>query len=290
MGKTGVTVLAVVAALLAGTSVVMFTKYRETSSNYATAKQAEEGMRNRYGEAINSIASIQDSLNAIIVGDSEVPLASDGLSAERRLTGSQADEAMERIAVLKLGIERAKEKIHALDAKLRHSGIRVAGLQRMLVNLQRDATAKEGEVSLLTARVDSLQNTVTGLAAEVEENHAEIQHQVTANEEKRKELGTIFYVIGEARMLKDAGVVAAEGGVLGMGKVLKPTGNISAPVFTAMDTDIETTIRIPAEKARVLSAQPSSSYVLQAGTDGMELRIVDPREFRKVRHLVIQTG
>lgn len=288
MSKTAVIVLSVVAVLLLGTTAVLYTKYRETSNQYASVKLEEETTRARYGEAINSIAAIQDSLNAIIVGDSEVPLQEGGLAAERRLTSSQADEAMERIAVLKLGIERTKERINALDSKLKHSGIRIAGLQRIIVNLKRNVKVKEEEVTLLSTRVDSLQNTVTGLVAEVQQNEIEIQNQSMANEEKRRELGTIYYVMGESRMLKQAGLVEARGGVLGVGKVLRPTGRVNENLFTQMDTDVETTVRIPSHKARVLTAQPVHSYTLQpVGEDSMELRITDPREFRKVKHLVI---
>lgn len=291
MSKTAVIVLSVVTVLLLGSTAVLYSKYRETSTHYASAKLEEETTRARYGEAINSIAAIQDSLNTIIVGDRQVPLQQNGLAAERRLTGSQADEAMERIAVLKLGIDRTKERINALDAKLKHSGIRVVGLQRMIVNLKRNVKDKENDVVLLTGRVDSLQNTVTGLVAEVEQNHVEIQNQAAANEEKRRELGTIYYLMGPTKMLKQAGVVEAKGGVLGLGKVLKPTGRVNETLFTQMDTDVETTVRIPSDKVKVLSAQPVSSYTLEVvGENAMELRITDPREFRKVKHLVILTS
>lgn len=291
MSKTAVIILSVASVLLLGSTAVFYSKYRETSANYASAKGEEQSLRARYGDAINSIAAIQDSLNAIIVGDREVPLQEGGLGTERRLSASQADEAMERIAVVKLGIERTKQRIQELDAQLRHSGIRVAGLQRMIVNLKRDVRGKEEEVALLTAQVDSLQNTVTGLAAEVEKSHDQIETQTAVIEEKRRELGTIYYVIGPSRMLKDAGVVEAQGGVLGLGKVLKPSGHMNESVFTQLDTDVQTTVRIPSDKARVLSAQPAASYVLEAvGQDAMELRIVDPQQFRKVKHLVILTS
>ena len=287
MSKNSFIALSVVAVLLLAATGVLYAKYRQTSTEYAAVKLEEETTRARYGEAINSIAAIQDSLNTIIVGG-EGALDQDALSSERRLTGSQADEAMERIAVLKLGIERTKERINALDEKLRASGIRVAGLQRMIVNLKRNVKDKEGEVVVLTSRVDSLQTTVTGLVADNQAKDVEIQTQVAANEEKRKELGTVFYVMGETKKLKEAGVVEAEGGVLGMGKVLKPTGNVNPAVFTAMDTDVETTIPIPSDKVKILSAQPSSSYTLEpVGEDAMQLRIINPAEFRKVKHLVI---
>lgn len=291
MSKTAVIILSVVTVLLIGSTAVLYSKYRQTSSDYASVKLEEETTRARYGEAISSIAAIQDSLNAIIVGDNEVPLDERGLATERRLSGSQADEAMERIGVLKLGIERAKERINALDERLKASGIRIAGLQRMIVNLKRDVKSKEQDVQLLTARVDSLQNTVVTLAADVEEKEQVIHTQALDAEEKRRELGTILYVVGPSRMLKEAGVIEAKGGVLGVGKVLRPTGRVDERLFTRMDTDIETTVRIPSDKVKVLSAQPPGSYVLEpVGEDAMVLRITDPREFRKVRHLVILTS
>ena len=47
---------------------------------------------------------------------------------------------------------------------------------------------------------------------------------------------------------------------------------------------------IPAAKARVLSAQPPTSYELKLVEGKVELHIIDPTEFRKVRQLVILTA
>jgi hypothetical protein len=78
--------------------------------------------------------------------------------------------------------------------------------------------------------------------------------------------------------------------VLGVGKTLKVSGTVNEAAFTPLDTDQEQVIRIPAKKALVLSPQPTSSYTLMAtGPDVMELHIVDAKEFRKVKHLVILT-
>ena len=50
----------------------------------------------------------------------------------------------------------------------------------------------------------------------------------------------------------------------------------------------ETVIPIPAHSVKVLSPQPVSSYTLFiTGKDTMELRITNPNEFRKVKHLII---
>jgi hypothetical protein len=148
---------------------------------------------------------------------------------------------------------------------------------------------KEAQVAALTTRVDSLETAVTGLVAEVQQGQETISNQAQAIEDKRRELGTVFVAIGTKKELTTNGVVVAEGGLLGIGKTLKPSPNVNENLFQAIDTDAQTTVRIPAAKAQVISAQPLSSYQLAPAGEGLELRILDPREFRKVKHLVILT-
>jgi len=54
-----------------------------------------------------------------------------------------------------------------------------------------------------------------------------------------------------------------------------------------VDTDQDSIIPIAAKRARVLTPQPVGSYLLAPANGRLELRILDPGEFRKVRHLVI---
>ena len=70
---------------------------------------------------------------------------------------------------------------------------------------------------------------------------------------------------------------------------LKPTGQFREDRFVALDTDEQTVVHIPAAKARVLSAQPLSSYQLELVSGQVELRILDPKQFRMIKHLVIVT-
>ncbi|MGH7534242.1 MAG: hypothetical protein ACREMG_01515, partial [Gemmatimonadales bacterium] len=74
------------------------------------------------------------------------------------------------------------------------------------------------------------------------------------------------------------------------GKTVQLTGRFDENQFTRLDTDQERLVRTPSPKARVLSAQPASSYELKLEGEQMELHILDAREFRKVKHLVIMTG
>jgi hypothetical protein len=78
--------------------------------------------------------------------------------------------------------------------------------------------------------------------------------------------------------------------VLGMGKTLEPARTVSEAAFKTLDTDQETVVHIPAPKAQVVSAQPVASYELTPVGKELELHILDSKEFRKIKHLVIVMG
>jgi len=271
--------IAIIAILVlsAGAVTLMYGKIRKTETAYAQLQTDEENTRVRYGKAIDEIATIQDSLNAIVLGEHEAQLIPSQLKQEQQLSETRGDEAMARIEVIKAGIERTKVRIEELDRTLKQNGVKIAGLEKMLVSLRRNVASKEAEIARLTFTVDTLETRNFALTNDVEF--------------KRRELGTIYYAMGSTKALKESGIIVASGGVLGVGKTLEPSKQLNEYAFVAMDTDQQTVITIPAKKARVLSAQPASSYVLEStGENQMELRIIDPKEFRKVKHVVIVTA
>lgn len=283
MRRGPVIALALISLLLVGTTVVFYSKYQKSVASYAQLQAEDSSTRMRYSAAISEIAAIQDSLNAIVLGPDAVQARPARSQTEVELPPTYRDQVFDRIALLKDAIERTKDRITELDARLKKNGIKIAGLEKMIAGLRKSVAEKEDHIAQLTTQVDTLQTRVAGLNTEVEGQQVEI-------EQKQRELATVFYAVGSKKELKEAGIVESEGGVLGLGKTLKPSGNFNEAVFTPLDTDHENVIRISAEKAQVLSAQPASSYVLQqVGKDMVELRIVDPKEFRKIKQVVILT-
>lgn len=280
--------IAMVAAVVAlvGVTALLFTKYSQTSTQLADTKVAEETARTNYAEAFNAIAEIQDSLSAITIRDGNVRLVQGGLQVEQKLTAPSRAEAMESIALLSASIQRTKEKIGDLETNLRKSGVRIGGLQKMVTNLKKSVAEKQEQVAVLSEQVNSLQTQVTGLETTV-------QQDLVTIEEKRRELATIYVAVGTKKELENNGLIVAKGGVLGLGKTVQLTGRYEQGPFTAMDTDQETVVRAPsakADKVRVLSSQPTTSYELRMTGDMVELHILDAKEFRKVKHLVIMTA
>ncbi|MBI5710458.1 MAG: hypothetical protein HZC42_09175 [Candidatus Eisenbacteria bacterium] len=289
MRRPFVFVLAAVIVLLAGATAVLFQRYRKTSAELGDAESAAKSAQARYAEAFDAIAEIQDSLNAIAIGDTTVRILSQGLQAEQTLTEPHRREALERITSLDASLRRSKERIRRLEVGLNKSGVRIAGLERMIAGLKQTVAEKEELVGRLTGRVDSLQTTVAGLETVAQQDRETIRSQQQTLEERRRELGTIYYVIGRKRDLISSGVVVARGGLLGLGRTLQPSRAFNENLFTPLDTDHETVIHTPSSRVKVLSAQPASSYELKLVGNRMEIHILDPREFRKVRHLVIMT-
>ena len=173
-------------------------------------------------------------------------------------------------------------------------GIGVAGpliyqSEKMIVTLKQTMIEKEALVAQLTGQVDSLQTSVTGLTTEVQQSQETIRARDQSLEEKRRELATIYYVIGSKKELRTQGFITAKGGVLGMGKTVEATGRYTESSFTSLDTDQESIIPTSVAKVEVVTAQPLASYELKVVGGLMEIHILDAKEFRKVKHLIVMT-
>jgi chromosome segregation ATPase len=284
-----VVLLALIGVGLLATTALFYSKYQKSESNVAQMTAENQDTQLRYGQAINEIAAIQDSLNAIALGDDEARMITRE-QGEVPLPATSREQAFQRIEELKAGIERTKERITELDAKLKQSNIRATGLQRMVANLRRSVGEKEDMIVQLSAQVGALETRVAGLTTEVATKNEEIVLKDNEITEKQTELATVYYTMGSKKDLQASNVVIAKGGVFGIGKTYEPSGHVNEAAFTPLNTDMETTIRIPAKDAQILTSQPATSYnLVRVGEETLELRIIDAQEFRKVRHLVILT-
>lgn len=286
-----ISILLVIAVLaLLGATAFLYSRYRQTSTDLAEVRVAEESARTRYAQTIDAISEIQDSLNAISVGDANVKLADGGLQSEKDLNSPSGRDALDRIASLRASIQRNKERIRQLESSLNASGIQVKGLRRMVANLKESVAMKESAIAELNTRVTELSTQVSGLETTVQQNVETIAQRETALEERRREIATVYYVVGDKKQLKEQGVIETKGGVLGLGKTVTPTGALATNA-TPLDTDQVTVIPIEAKEARVVTPQAPTSYELREVAEGrMELRILDTNEFRKVKNLVIVTA
>jgi hypothetical protein len=287
MKKTTQWVLIGATVLFAGIATALYVDNRKTDTELANAKLSESQVQERYSRTIESIAEIQDSLDAISLGPEGTAMFEGKTEAERRMSGANRRDALDRIAVLRTSIAQNKERILQLESSVKKSGVKVAGMEKLIASLKRNVAEKEDMVAILNTRVESLNTQVTGLTATVIEREDTLRTRDTQLEDRRRELATVYVAVGTKDQLKDSGVIESKGGVLGIGKTVTPSRTPDPAAFTAVDTDEETVIRIPGEKARLISAQPAGSYELRLVGTQMELHILNPTEFRKVKQVVI---
>ena len=286
MRKPVTLALAALAVVLLGVAVFLFAKYQRTRNDYLDMKAAQTASSANYAKAIDAIAEIQDSLDAISPSDTALAMGG-SLRTEQRLAGPNREQVLDRIVRLHASIERDRLRITQLETRLRQDGILVAGLRKMVTNLKTAVAAKETQIEELSTKVGVLQNQVTGLQGQLEKGEEDLRQRDEALEARRRELATIYYVVGTRRQLTDAGAIEARGGFLGFGKTLAPSRHLDEHKLTPLDTDVESVVPTNATHAEVVSAQAASSYELRTVNGHVELHILDAQQFRKVRQLVI---
>ena len=130
-------VLALVSVLLLGATAVTYSKYKKSQDDFVKATAEQETMRQRYDQAVNEIVSIQDSLNT----RSSPAGGSRRMSApgsERSMTGSSRGSRRSSRR------SPTKERINQLDERLKHSGVRIAGMKRVIETLLRKTIGPRG--------------------------------------------------------------------------------------------------------------------------------------------------
>ncbi|MBM4129426.1 hypothetical protein FJ250_00130 [bacterium] len=294
MRKIVVGILVVVAVALAAWVLSLNQKLGQSRADFATLQAEEQATSARYAAAIDEVVSIQESLKEIDLGEHGTQALQTELAQEQNLSQDRGEQTMARIAEIKAGVERANDRIRELEEKLQQGDVKIAGLEKLIRGLRQTVAEKEQEIAALTTRVGELQTQVAGLQTEVavgqetiRRQDETIQQQTASLEQSRQRLGTVYYVIGTKKELSRQGLVESKGGLLGIGRTVRPTGRTEGGQFTALDTDRATYIPIDAKKAKVVSAQPADSYALEVNGEQMALRILDKEAFRAVKHVII---
>lgn len=268
-------IVVVVTFVLAAT-FYLYEMYSKTVSSLESSQQSERATQDQYAQAVEQIAEIQDSLATLMPDGEKLPRGSASFESERAMGGPSGQEILERIASVRAGLERGKARIARLEEDLKQNGIRVASLQKLVAGLRRSVHEREEQL--------------TAMAADLQQVRDTLQVREVTLADRQHELATVFYVAGPRKELMKSGVVVAHGGVLGLGRTLAPSADAPEELFSAFDTDAEQVLPLNAQKARVLSAQPASSYELRLVDGSMQLHVLDPASFRKVRQLVIVTA
>jgi len=235
---------------------------------------------------INEVNDIEGNLAAIDTSRKNVVVN----TSNSELRKTQITKINENIDNIKSLMQENKNRLAALNKKLKASGYKIGGLEKMIATLNYQIAQKDTQLAELNTKITELNTTVSTQSTRIND-------LVTMNDEKQRvveaktsELNTAYYVIGTTKDLLEKQILTKQGGFIGLGKskVMKSDYNTSG--FTQIDITQTTSFPLNAKDAKVMTPHPSNSYIINR-TDKKHvtgLTITDPASFwRASKYLII---
>jgi chromosome segregation ATPase len=218
-------------------------------------------------EFVASFNEIQENLNTI--KEKEKIVSTVNTKSDVKNKQSQIREDIQAIYDL---MEKNKNRISSLSAKLKNSNLKISGMQKMIENLQLSLNLKDEEIEQLRTKIEGLNIELSNLGS----NYRAVERE---NAEKTEALNTAYYAIGTSKELKEKNVIAKEGGFIGLGKATKVAEDFNREYFTKINILQTTSISLGAKKVKLLTSHPKGSYKLVGDKPVEKLEITNTKEF-----------
>lgn len=210
--------------------------------------------------AKNGIFNLDTSENKVL---SKETILSQVESLDQLLSSNQnqLNDLYKRMRDSKLNTEQLESKIKEMQEAIAQREAYIDKLVKMLED-------KDIKIDQILARVDSMRVTNIGLTEDVIKMDEEM-HQV-------------YYVVGEAKELKEKGITTKEGGLMGLGGSKKlDVSKLDISLFKMVDERDLTSIPLFSKKAKLVTNHPESSYSFKLDAAGQteSIEITDRKRF-----------
>jgi hypothetical protein len=284
--------IAVICAAVVGLAACADVKKSEEYQSLLQEKtrlevEADEKERSNR-EVLHFITQIEDNLAAI----REREMGIRNVKNDPSLL--QEDRVTLIVAEIGTYFDENHNLIGKLEAQVKAGEHRNGELVR-LVALQKQAlAAKEKQIEELLRQVEDLNAqldyTVSRSSEDVIEKEKQLSHVRQVLNAKEKANARAYYKYGSRKELIKKGIIAKDGGVLGIGKTITVSAKLNPQNFTPLD--IRETSEIPlgdTRKQRIVTTHPRNSYrFVAAANGGTFLKITDPAKFWSVsKYLVV---
>ncbi|MDP2722188.1 MAG: hypothetical protein Q8O72_05485 [Bacteroidales bacterium] len=192
-------------------------------------------------------------------------------------------------------LEESSKKIDELDKRLKSSGVEINSFKNKIAQLNKNIEEQNNSIQLLQTQLEERDYKITEMDLQMGQLQSDIALKADSIVEKSQiivakdnELNKVFFASGTLKELKEHGVVASEGGILGLGKSNSVPDNLNDSYFTELDQRSVRTVPIFTKKAEFISEHPDSSYSFIIEDDMIAyLQIEDPEEFWKISKYAI---
>ena len=236
---------------------------------------------NEINDMMGTLNEIEEGFRAINAAQDRVTLAKDGEGANR------TERIRDNIAQIQQTMQHNRELINKLKNQVRQSSVKGDELRKTIENLVKQMEEKDKEINQLRLdlksrdiRLAELGNELADLTIETSTQKAELTQKTETISAQDKQLNTAWFVFGTKKELKDQHIIEN-------GKVLQ--SNFNREYFTKIDIRVDKEIKLYSRSAKLLTAHPSSSYVLERDANKQYvLRITNPQLFWSTsKYLVI---
>ena len=201
----------------------------------------------------------------------------------------------DQLAVIEGMLQKNKEKISALNAKIANLGKENSRLQEFIETLNNRIATQEEDINNLMNQLSISKQTIATLSKNVDELTQSNKEKDDYIDYQAQEANKAYYIVGNYKELKNMGIVNKSGGFIGIGKKQNTSADMDVSKFKTIDRTKVTTIAINQRKAQVISKHPEGSYELVMDENDAKtvafLTIKDVNAFwRYTDYLVVSTN
>lgn len=175
-----------------------------------------------------------------------------------------------------------QQQLDDLYKRMKESKLRNDEMETMIESMKETLASRETQINELMSmladkdvKIDAILNRVDSMRVV----NIELTEEVIKMDE---EMHSVYYVVGEAKELKEKGITSKEGGILGIGASKKlDVSKLDLTNFTESDQRDLVTIPLYSKKAKLITNHPESSYELITDSEGQveSLNIKDRKHF-----------
>lgn len=250
----------------------------ELSDSLQTVNAEKDSLLNLLNEIGSGMSQIKDMEKLMNAAD---------MTKE---TPDRKEQIKNDMIILQQAMAERRQKLEALEAKLKKSSNYNAQMQTTIetlrnqiesqeltiAQLQADLKKAHIEIEGLNSRIDSLAN--ANMAMSLEKKAAKAENLKLTNQ-----LNTCYYVVGSKSELKKYNII--ETGFLRKTKIME--SDYEKSYFTKADKRKLNTVAAHSDKVKVLSNHPKGSYAIVTSDGTKSIDILDPDKFWELSNFLI---
>jgi len=300
--KTALRILSAASvALLVAVAVVFFVrenKFKAQRTEAALVNENLNGIIEHRDSVINDLVmtfnAIEKDMNIVREQENLLALSVD----DPEFTSDVRERIVSEIQQMNTMLEENRAKVKTLNKRLKQSGLKIAALEDKMVLLEASIAQRDSSINVLKTdlvnrdfQLAELNTVIDSLDMEVVEREEAIQVKDALISQNQAELDKAYLASGNYKELEEKGIVAKEGGFLGLGKSKVVPANLADNEFDQISISQTDRIDIHAKKAELISNHPDDSYQVVSNDSIVEyIQITQPQKFwKKTRYAVVET-